>query len=296
MTQSSGWTAKSRGNALGYGIFQFFIKHFGLRFAYANLTYVVLYFFFCSPKAWRALWNYYRRHFHYKPFRTIINIYRHFFCFGQCIVDKMAAKAGLTSELTFSTENYEPFLDVLNGNKGVILVGAHIGAWEMGAQFFGDYGKKMNIVMWDAEWQKIKAVINRNALADNYNVIPVNKDSIEAILHIKKALEDGEYICMQGDRYTNEEHHTAMPFLNGTAEFPDGPFLLAAKMKVPVVFYFSMREKMGYHFIFHIVQVTEKLGSKDYQQAILKQYVETLERLVRRYPRQWFNFYEFWKN
>ena len=36
------------------------------------------------------------------------------------------------------------------------MIGAHVGNWEIGAPFFDEYGKKINIVMFDAEHEADK--------------------------------------------------------------------------------------------------------------------------------------------
>ena len=72
------------------------------------------------------------------------------------MIDKVAIGNGMTGKYHFKFENYQALLDVLNGNTGVIMIGAHVGNWEIGAPFFDEYGKKINIVMFDAEHERIK--------------------------------------------------------------------------------------------------------------------------------------------
>jgi predicted LPLAT superfamily acyltransferase len=79
------------------------------------------------------------------------------------------------------------------------------------------------------------------------------------------------------------------------AEFPEGPFLLASKLRTPVVIYFALREKMSYRFIFKVIENTQKLSAKEYEEKIFNEYLQLLENTVKRYPNQWFNFYPFWK-
>ena len=56
--------------------------------------------------------------------------------------------------------------------------------------------------MLDAEHQQIKDVLEENASQENnYNIIPLNQNIIDAMLQIKVALNNGEYICFNGDRY-----------------------------------------------------------------------------------------------
>lgn len=285
------WNAKSRGGAWGYLFFIYIIKWIGVKGAYLFLYPVVGYFIPFAPKATQSLWYYYRNIRHVGLFRAMREVYAHYYRFGQTLIDKIAMKGGLGEEFDFLFDNYDDFLQVLNGGKGVILIGAHVGAWEIGSQFFGDYGNRMNIVMFDAEYAKIKNVVSANARKENYKIIPINTDSIEGIVKIKQALDRGEYVCFQGDRFTNEEKSIEAVFLNRKADFPAGPFLLASKMKVPVVFYYSMREGKGYRFKFRIACLKQRITPNE----LMAQYIDSLEEIVNAYPHQWFNFYRFWK-
>ena len=108
-------------------------------------------------------------------------------------------------------------------------------AWEIGSSFFGSYGDKINIVMFDAEYEKIKEAIRSNQ-GKSYKVIPVNNDSFETIFKIKNILDAGEYVCFQGDRYLNDSKKQSACFLGAEANFPSGPFLIASRMRKPVGF------------------------------------------------------------
>ena len=44
------------------------------------------------------------------------------------------------------------------------MIGAHVGNWEIGAPFFDEYGKKINIVMFDAEHKRIKEILEKERL------------------------------------------------------------------------------------------------------------------------------------
>ena len=79
----------------------------------------------------------------------------------------------------------------------------------------------------------------KNASTRDYKIIPVNEENLTHVFRITEALERKEYVCVQGDRYLNKEKLRISPFMGKEAEFPMGPFLLASKMRVPVVFYFA---------------------------------------------------------
>ena len=286
------WNGKSRGGRFGYQFFVYTIRLLGLRCAYVFLAFIVIYFIPFAPKATRAIWRYNRQKRRLGVLASVKELYCHYYVFGQTLIDKMAMRGGLNEKYRYEFDNYTRFLEILNSGEGVVMMGAHIGCWEAGAGFFGTYGKKINIVMLDAEHQQIKDVLEENASQENnYNIIPLNQNIIDAMLQIKVALNNGEYICFNGDRYMEKDHTAAVDFMGSKALFPMGLFKIAAKCRVPVVFYYSMREpNRTYRFIFEEPVIDGKMTTE----KLLEQYVKSLEKIVEKYPRQWFNFYDFW--
>lgn len=286
------WSGKSRGGRFGYQFFVFIIRVLGIRCAYFCLAFIVIYFLPFAPKATKSIWEYNRLRRKLGIFASIKELYCHYYLFGQTLIDKVAMAGGLSNKYHFKFDNYEHFLEILNSNKGVVMIGAHIGCWEAGAGFFGTYGKKINIVMFDAEHRKIKEVLNENATSDSdYKIIAINQDPIQAMLQMKIALNNGEYICFNGDRYVSEDRTCMLNFLGAPALFPIGPFKIAAKCRVPVVFYYSMREDdFTYRFIFE----EHEFEGKTNADKLMAEYIKSLEKIIEKYPRQWFNFYDFW--
>ena len=286
------WNGKSRGGRFGYQFFVYTIRLLGLRCAYIFLAFIVIYFIPFAPKATRAIWRYNRQKRRLGVLASMKELYCHYYVFGQTLIDKMAMRGGLNEKYRYEFDNYTRFLEILNSGEGVVMMGAHIGCWEAGAGFFGTYGKKINIVMLDAEHQQIKDVLEENASKENnYNIIPLNQNIIDAMLQIKVALNNGEYICFNGDRYMEKDHTAVVDFMGSKALFPMGLFKIAAKCRVPVVFYYSMREpNRTYRFIFEEPVIDGKMTTE----KLLEQYVKSLEKIVEKYPRQWFNFYDFW--
>ena len=286
------WSGKSRGGRFGYQFFVSVIRLLGVRCAYCFLAFIVIYFIPFAPKATRAIWRYNRQRRGLGILSSIKELYCHYYVFGQTLIDKIAMRGGLAERYNYEFDNYTRFLEILNSGQGVVMIGAHIGCWEAGAGFFGTYGKKINIVMLDVEHQQIKDVLEESANeANNYNIIALNQNIIDAILQMKVALNKGEYICFNGDRYIARDNTTTVEFLGAEALFPKGIFQIAVKCRVPVVFYYSMREPNNtYRFIFE----EPILERKSTAESLLEQYSKSLERIVTKYPRQWFNFYDFW--
>lgn len=289
--QQRAWSGQSRGGSFGYLFFVYTIRLLGVRAAYVVLAFVAIYFIPFAPKATVAIWDYNRRRRCLGVMRSVWELYMHYYTFGQTLIDRVALRSGLQARYRFSFENFERFTELLNSGSGVVMIGAHVGLWDAGAGFFGQHGKRLNIVMLDAEHEAIKRILEEQGSAGTFKVIPINQGGLEAMVAIRTALGNGEFVCFNGDRYYDEATSVAHPFMGGEARFPSGPFRIASRCRVPVVFYYAMRER-GRHYRFHFEEVpAHLLRSVD---GMLDCYVASLEALCGRYPRQWFNFYKFW--
>lgn len=291
----SDWEGKTRGGKFGYWFFIKTIQYLGINVAYTFLLFVVVYFIPFAPKATAATWRYSRKILNYGVLQSVAMLFKNYYRLGQILIDKIAIHSGMEKKYNFKFEHYTEFLDILNSNQGVVMIGAHVGNWEIGTPFFSDYGKKINIVMYDAEHQKIKELLDKNSADKNFKVILVNNDNLTHVFMITEALNKNEYVCFQGDRYVNAEKLLTHSFMGKEASFPAGPFLLASRLKVPVVFYFAMREpNRTYRFCFTLANNVTRTKEKRPEQLLLDQYVNTLEKIVSEYPAQWFNYYNFW--
>ncbi|MCM1501541.1 MAG: acyltransferase [Bacteroidales bacterium] len=290
------WEGKSRGGTFGYKAFIWLLCHAGLESAYLLLCLVVFYFIPFAPRQTHSAWVYARRILGYGRLRSSRFLVESYFAFGQSIIDKVAIGSGMEDSFSFEFENQEMMLDLIESGKGYIAIGAHVGSWQMGMPFFGKYGSRINVVMYDHEREAVKKVLANHAQEDSFKIIPIAEDGISHVFEINDALGKGELVCFQGDRYINEDRYVTAEFMGRMARFPRGPFLLASRLCVPVVFYFSMREKgRKYRFHFFAPEAGQTKGGKLYsEEELLRSYIAHLERIVRKYPGQWFNYYDFW--
>jgi predicted LPLAT superfamily acyltransferase len=109
-----------------------------------------------------------------------------------------------------------------------------------------------------------------------------------------------EIIAMNGDRYMPGNRTITCNFMSREADFPVSPFYMAGKYNVPVVYVFAMKEtKYHYHFYATPPRNLENFGNLKLREETLKkvvfEYVARLEKMLYKYPVQWFNYYNFWK-
>lgn len=287
------WSGRSRGGYTGYMIFIFLIRRVGLRAAYILLGFVVIYFIPCAPKATAAIWDFYRRSLGKGRVASAWSLVRHYYRFGQTLIDRVAVENGMGKRFRFEFEDYEPALGIFEQGQGLVMISAHFGAPSIGGEFFGKYARRINLVMYDAEHRRVKEALDRFGQRMAVKVIPVGDDPLASILDIKAALDSGECVSFMGDRFLPGHRTFETDFLGRRASFPQGPFLIAERMQTPVIFYFATRERRRtYRFRFFVAEPAQ--GGRRDGTRCFEAFVPLLEEEVRRKNAQWFNFYKFW--
>lgn len=291
------WKGQSRGNLLGYKIFVALLKNFGLKPAYFLLRFVALYFFLFSPSSFRNIYQVYRHRLKFGFFKSVFFIYRNYFIFGQVLLDKTATLAGFRSEFTFDFDGEQYLREMAAGNTGCLLISAHLGNFEMAGHMLERLDARVNIIMLDAEYQRIRNYLS-SITQKSFHVIAIREDNAH-VFEISRALENREILCIHGDRFLEGNKTLEIDFLGEKARFPTGPFYLAMKYNIPVSFVFAMKERRShYHFYAtppkHYRQQGNMAGRDDMLRTIIHDYIDEVEQKLRKYPEQWFNYYNFW--
>lgn len=286
------WKGKSRGTVLGYKIFVFSMKTFGLSSAYFILYFVAFYFCFFAFESTKASYKYFRKRQSYSFFKSIISIYKSYYVFGQTILDKVAISSGLRDRFTYDFDGIHLINSVLKEKKGGILISAHVGNFEIAEHFFGELEDKaaISLLTTDTEHTAIKEYLETVTNKPNVNLILIQED-LSHIFEINAALARNEIVCITGDRYYEGSKFLEEKLLGKKAKFPAGPFLLASRLKVPVLFVYVMKETNKHYHLF-ARQATVK--HRD-EKALLKEYTSSVTTMLKKYPLQWFNYFNFWK-
>jgi predicted LPLAT superfamily acyltransferase len=293
----SKWTGKSKGTPAGYRFFIFIINRLGIGIAYTMLRFVTLYYFFFSSKKHPLFL--YRKVLGYGRLKAMISVYRNFFIMGQVLIDKVAILSGQKHIFSFQYCGEEHIRNMAAAGKGGLLLGAHMGNWEVAGQLLERIDTPVHILMLDAENEKLKATLNSAMTEKSISIIPI-KDDTSHLAKIKEALARGEFIAMHADRMLPGASHAVLNFMGKPAKFPTGPMYLASKHAVPVSFVYAMKEK-GRAYKFYatepfIYKYPAKLPERKKELAAMAaSYARHLEEMLAKYPLQWFNFYQFWE-
>ena len=292
------WKGKTRGGLTGYKIFVAVLKYSGLPAAYFLLRFVALYFFLFNPRSFSIILRFYRKRFGYHFLKAISYVYRNYYRFGQVLLDKITLMAGFNTKFNFTFEGEEYLRKMVEEKTGGLLISAHIGNFEMAGYMLGRLKTDINVIMFDAEHEKIREYLSTVANR-NYRIIVIRDDNSH-IYEINNALREKQIVCIHGDRYLKSSKKMKSEFLGEEAFFPTGPFYMAMKFNVPVSFVFAMKESSkSYHFFASPPRYYRQEGLQEKRDktilAIIKEYICEMEKMIRRYPEQWFNYYNFWE-
>lgn len=284
------WEGKSKGTTTGYKIFIFLIKNIGLNAAYFLLAFVSFYYFLFNQKQTQIVYQYFRKKHKNSIFKSYLNTYRNNFVFGQTIIDKVAIAAGLEDKFTYEFDGIENIHQLAEDESAGIMISAHVGNFELAQHFMDEFAKKIHLVTTDEERQTIKALLDSVMAKPKVEFIIV-KDDMSHIFEINRVLEEKQLIVFTGDRFFPNTKTLEADLLGESAHFPAGPFLLSSRLKTPVLFVYVMRERNKHY---HLYARKAEFKNRD-ANSLLEAYTQSMERVLEKYPLQWFNYYDFWK-
>ena len=292
----SEWDGQSKGSLLGYKILIFILKHIHIRVAYFIVWFIALYYYFTTSKK-------YIRHFYlqtqsYSLIKAEFSIFRNYFVFGKTILDKFAILAGIRKKFTYDHEGEEYIYEMANAGKGGIIIGAHAGNWEIAGHLLSRYNRPVHVVIYDGERSNLKELLEETTGTKSFHVISVRDNDLQHIYEIREALANGDLIAMHGDRFRDNSRTYKCNFFNRKAKFPLGPYYLASQFDVPFCFVYTMKDSNSHYHFYSTpamrIKFTDPKSKLEDIKTKAELYSQELEKMIRQYPLQWFNYYNFW--
>jgi len=235
-----------------------------------------------------------------------LSSYRHFLRFGDAMLDKIASWRGelqLGRDVVFAP-GAEQTLD-LEQPEGKLLLASHLGDVEACRALAKRKGSKtINALVFTENAQRFRQITEEMAPQAGLNLIPVTSIGPDTAMLLKEKLDRGEWVAIVGDRIAvNPDRQGAWRvtwsnFMGQPAPFPQGPFILAAALRCPVLLIFALRQQGKLHI--HSEQFADPLVlPRKARQAALQdavdRYAARLEHYALQSPLDWFNFYDFWQ-
>ncbi|MFA5275631.1 MAG: lysophospholipid acyltransferase family protein [Candidatus Omnitrophota bacterium] len=188
-------------------------------------------------------------------------------------------------------DNLSYFDDALKNGKGVIILSAHIGNWELGAVVVALSGYPLWAVALEHKEKEVNDFFDSQRKSKGVNVIPFSK----AVRQCLDLLNDNKIIALVGDRdFTGNGVIT--DFFGKRARFPDGPAAFALKTGASILPCFMVRNPDD-SFTLKIEKPFQFVSQGDKKEDIkmcIHEYIKIFEGYIRNYPEQWYIFRKFW--
>ncbi len=227
------------------------------------------------------------------------NVLRHFHSFAATILDRVYLVRGQFEPFEVTLHQRELLHEQVDSGKGCILLGSHLGSFEILRTLGVTYAKfPLKVLMDISHNQNISRIFDELNLEIAETVIA--PDRPDTLLKVKDSLEAGYLIGTLGDRPTGGGKTVSCEFLGAPASFPAGPMLIAGVMHCPVILFFGLyRGGNRYEIFFEKLTDEVTLRRENRMEDLQKwtqRYVDRLEHYTRLAPENWFNFYPFWSN
>ncbi|MBN1404979.1 MAG: lysophospholipid acyltransferase family protein [Candidatus Omnitrophica bacterium] len=180
---------------------------------------------------------------------------------------------------------------ILN-KKGVILISAHIGNWEMGAVVLAKLGYNLNVVALGHKHKKIDKFFAQRRQMLGVKVISFGS----ALRKCFVCLAQNELLALVGDR-DYFDNGVQVPFFNKNTIMPKGPAALSLRFTAPIVPTFMIRgsdDTLTFKFSPAIEYIPTGDRDADIMFLTIK-CTKVIEGVVREHPEQWYVFRRFWK-
>ena len=289
--------ARQRGNALGFWFFRASLRCFGLRGTYGLLYIVCAYYAAFDRTAVRAAMAYVKRRFPERAaWRQRVDVYRLFISQGKNLIDRHYLIAGV-GRFTVPVEGEAALREVMGGERGVVLVTAHVGNWQMVMESLGEFQRKVHLVMRPEDNPAVRESLQVGAQGPSIAIISP-EGFLGGVVETMNALGRGDVVSLMGDRSYGFSP-VEVEFLGGRAWFASGAFHMAAMAGCPAVVLLSA--KTGVHeYEVALAAVTHPryqpgVPKAGQLRAWVQEFARTLEVYLDKHPYQCFLFYDIWR-
>ncbi|CRI54944.1 LpxL/LpxP family acyltransferase [Pseudomonas sp. CCOS 191] len=265
---------------------------------------IVAYFFLFGRRARHSAMQYQQRLHQWSAGQTPApsqwQVFRQFMAFADALLDKLDVWNGRLRLEDIDINDPAGLRGQLRGERGQLLVGAHLGNLEV-CRALAELGEQvtMNVLVHTRHAEQFNRLLGE-AGATHLRLIQVSELDPAIMLQLSQRLERGEWLAIAGDRVPLHGARTAtVDFLGQPAAFPQGPWLLAGLLGCPVNLLFCLKLNGRYQITLEPFAEQLQWRRAERDQVIQQwtaRYAERLALYCHQAPLQWFNFYPFWKS
>lgn len=298
---SGSWRERPEGgSALALRLICAFALRFGRVPARIALYPITAYFLLRRGPERRASRTYLARALPRPP--RVRDLARHMHSFAATILDRVFLLSERYQRFDIRMFGLEVFARALRARRGVLLIGSHLGSFDVVRVLSEEWPQTPVRVVFDLEQgpalTALLSTLNPRLAATLINA----RAGPAVILAIKETLERNGIVALLADRARPGEPYELAEFLGRPAPFPTAPWQLAAALGAPVALAFGLyrgQNRYDLHFeSFMDGRAEERIGRSERRAmagACARRFAERLSAHARLAPYNWFNFYDFWQ-
>jgi lauroyl/myristoyl acyltransferase len=191
-------------------------------------------------------------------------------------------------------KNPEYFEEALKENKGIILVSAHYGCWELlGVALKIKFNNPLSVIVQRPSSPVFDKLFYNSRKFFGINTY-YNTDGIQGLRPLFRALENNETIGFLIDQH-GESEDTFGRFFGKVVSIPSGPAVFAYRTKAPILPVFIKRLKNDKHEIVFLPHIN--IGNEEKNIEIYKtsqKLYGIIEKFIKDNPDEWLWIYRRW--
>lgn len=192
------------------------------------------------------------------------------------------------------TVGLEHYLEAQRRGRGVLVLTAHLGAWELSSFGHSLAGYPMKFIIRPLDNRRLNRLVNGyRGLHGNQ---PIDKnDSARGLL---RAMTAGESVGVLLDQNSSPPHGVFVPFFGVEACTAAGPAKIALRTGASVVPGFTVWEESEQRYVLYFEPALDLVRTGDEDADVVAntaRFTAVIERWVRRYPEQWLWVHRRWK-
>jgi len=285
---------RERGTILGIRLIVGVAVGLGRPLARLLLYPTCLYFLLFSVKSRAASREYLTRALGRQP--HFGDVFRHYLTFASVVLDRLFLLKDRHDLFQTRIHGEEIPQQILDSGQGCLLLGAHLGSFEILRALGRSRRVEVGMVMYEDNARKINTVIKAINPTLARSIISLGR--FDSMVKLHERLQQSAWVGILGDRTLDAEGLLRVPFLKEDALFPTAPFRIALMLKRPVVLMVGLyrggnRYELYFEKLFEPDSVPRAGRTAAIEEAV-RFYVQRLEHYCRDAPYNWFNFYDFW--
>lgn len=261
---------------------------FPLRLMYGFMATAIPFYVMLDSRGRRSSYSFFRNRIGYGCVRSFLHVFVNMYNMGKVVIDRFAAYAGKQFRIVGQSQY---LYDSLVPDGTYMMLSSHVGNFEMSGYMIQS-PRLVKTLVYAGENAHVMAQRSRLFSDCNVEMVPVKED-MSHLFALNEALQNGEVVSVAADRSFGSSKTVRCPFLGQEASFPAGPFTLAIRREATVFAVFIIKE--GIRTFRAVVEQLQAEGEGQAKvESLAKAYASILEKVTRKYPDQWFNFYDFW--